>query len=209
MHLNPAAFNAHLDRIGEAFRWRKAFACPCRNAQSGAANTKCTHCNGVGQIWADPVAATAGVAGQKVQLQWQQFGQYLHGDVVLTIQESSKMYELGQFDRIVMLNSTDYFSRGLVRGQDKIYAPVASITRVFWFVDGQIVEGSIPQVAQDGTLSWTSGAPPTGMQYSVTGTAFNEYFCWGQYTTDRNFHSGARLPRKVVARKFDLFGRSG
>ena len=98
MHLNPAAFNAHLDRIGESFLWRKAFACPCRNPQSGAANTKCTHCSGVGQIWAAPVDATAGVAGQKVQLQWQQFGQYLQGDVVLTIQESSKMYELGQFD---------------------------------------------------------------------------------------------------------------
>ena len=45
------------------------------------------------------------------------------------------------------------------------------------------------------------------MVYSLTGKKFDEYFIFGQYPSDRNQHSGMRLPRKLVARKWDLFGR--
>lgn len=211
MRLNPAAFNAWLDNIGQQFKWRKAFKCPCVNQFSGAATPGCPACGGKGVLW-DPAAdAKAGMAGQKVQQRWQQMGQWEDGDAVVTIPENSAMYEMGKYDRVVMLNSTDYFSLALTRGdaQERIHEPVEKVTRVFW-LDAQkaIVNGAIPAVNADGTLVWPgSGAPPLGTQYSITGTRFSEYFCWGNFPSDRNEHSGARLPKRVVLRRFDLFGR--
>lgn len=212
MRLNPAAFNAHLAHLGQQFMWRKSYRCPCVNPSSGAAKPACPACGGKGSIWDPAVKAVAGMAGQKVQQQWQQMGQWQDGDAVLTIQENSPMYEMGKYDRVLMLNSTDYFSLVLTRGspKEKLHEPVEKLTRVFW-LDQQsaIVNGSLPTVAPNGTLTWPAGgvAPPPGTQYSVNGTRYSEYFCWGQFPSDRNEHSGARLPKRVVLRRFDLFSR--
>lgn len=155
----------------------------------------------------------AGMAGQKVQQRWQQMGQWQDGDAVVTIGSDSPMYEMGKYDRVLMLNSTDYFSLVLTHGgpQEKIHEPVEKVTRVFWLnaQGNAIVEGAaFPKVNADGSLTWPgSGAPPLGTQFSVTGTRFTEYFCWDQFPSDRNEHSGARLPKRVVLRRFDLFGR--
>ncbi|MEX3764469.1 hypothetical protein [Paraburkholderia phenoliruptrix] len=210
MRLNPAAFNAHLNSIGQNFKWRKAFHCPCVNPHSGAAAPSCPQCGGKGRIWNAPLDAVAGIAGQKVQLAWAQMGLWQDGDCVVSVPENSPMYEMGQFDRVTLLNSTVYFSSVLVRsGQnERIMGAVEKVTRVFWLDQGKnIVEGGIPTVGADGTLTWSSGAPPAGVQYSVTGTKFTEYFCWGPYPSNRMEHQGARLPKRVILRSFDLYGR--
>jgi hypothetical protein len=60
-----------------------------------------------------------------------------------------------------------------------------------------------------GNLSWPNGGgPPIGVTYSLTGTKFDEYFIFLNLPSDRNEHEGARLPKKVTLRKWDLFGRS-
>lgn len=130
--------------------------------------------------------------------------------MVVSIPENSPMYEMGQFDRVINRNSTDHFSLPLVRGDEseRLHFPVEKIDRVFWLdAGGAIVDGGIPTVGPDGTLTWASGAPPLGATYSVSGKKFNEFFCWGPYPSNRNEHQGARLPKRVVLRKFDLFGR--
>lgn len=210
MFLNPAAFNAHLNHMGQKVTWAKAFRCPCFNPHSGAARANCPNCHGKAWFWADPVTAVTGVASQQLQLKWAQFGMWQDGDTVLSVPEDSPVYESGQFDRIVMLNNTDYFSLPLVRGgpDERISDPVEKITRVFWLDGlGKLVEGGIPEVNADGTLTWTSGSPPVGMPYSITGTKYNEYYVYGAYPGDRMEHQGARLPRRIVVRRFDLFGR--
>lgn len=210
MRLNPSAFNAWMNNIGQEFLWRKAYRCPCVNPLSGAAAPNCPQCGGKSWLWAAPVAAIAGMASQGTQLKWAQFGLWQEGDAVMTIQESSPLYEAGQFDRVVMLNSTDYFSLPLVHGDptERLFVQVEAITRVFWLdVNGNIVEGGIPTVGAGGTLTWATGEPPLGTTYSITGTRFSEYFIYGPYPSDRNEHQGARLPKRVVIRSFDLFGR--
>lgn len=214
MRLNPAAFDAHLDFIGQQFKWRKADRCPNINPHSGASAPNCPLCGGKGVIWSTAVASVAGVAGQQVQRQWAQFGQWQNGDVVVTIPESSPMYEVGEFDRAIMLNATEYFSLTLLRGdpQEKIHLPVQVIKRLFWLdpTNSSIIEGAVfPTVNTDGSLTWplTGTTPPVGTRYTITGTAFVEYFSWGPYPQNRNEHSGARLPKRVVLRRFDLFGR--
>ena len=58
----------------------------------------------------------------------------------------------------------------------------------------------------NGQLSWSVGAS-VGSQYSISGTRYSEYFVWDELPGDRKHHYGARLPRKLVLRRFDLFGR--
>lgn len=210
MQLNPGAFNAFLAGIGQQVKWRRSYACPCITKNSGAAKPNCPLCSGKGRIWDAAVDGVVGIAGQKTQLQWAQFGMWENGDAVLTVPENSPVYNAGQFDRIQMMNSTDPFSLSLTRGQnDKLRMPVEAVNRVFWLnpAGTAIVEGGLPTVAADGTLTWAAGEPPPGVTYSINGTRYSEYFIFQNYLSDRNEHSGARLPKRVVARSFDLFGR--
>jgi hypothetical protein len=118
---------------------------------------------------------------------------------------------MGQNDRVVMLNATEHFSQTLihVHPTERLTGTVESIIRVFW-LDAQkkLIQGGIPTVADNGRLTWDSLEPPAGTQYGVSGVKFSEFYCWGNYPSNRNEHQGARLPKRVVLRKFDLWGRN-
>lgn len=198
--------------MGQDFKWRVAFTCPCRNAHSGAALDGCPRCFGVGTFWGAAVDAKAGVASMSVTKQFAQFGQWESGDAVFSIQESSPMYLAKRYDRMVMMNSAEGFSLPLVRGSnDRLDGHVLAVESVFWLAeDGfTMVTGGIPVVAVDGSLSWSTGEPPEETQYSISGTKCTEYFVWESLPSDRREHSGARLPRRLQARRFDLFNRQG
>lgn len=212
MQFNRSAFNGLLNNIGQEFKWRKSYQCACINPNSGAPLTSCTHCSGKGKVWNPPVDCVAGVASNKTQLEWAKMGMWESGDAVVVIPEDSPMWDIGQFDRATMVNSTDPFSLVLIHGapSERISRPVSSVQRVFWYdkTSGAIVEGGIPDVSSAGALTWPNGgAPPAGMTYSITGQWFTEFFCFGSYASDRNQHKGMRLPKRVVLRRFDLFGR--
>lgn len=211
MQLQPSAFNAFLAGIGQGYTWRKSYACPCVNPISGAAKKNCPHCSGRGRIWDAGKPGVAGMAGSKTQREWAQFGVWESGDVVVTIPENTPIYEIGQYDRMTATNSTEQFSMPLIRGEnDRLHFQAQEISRVFWINDaGAIVDGGIPAVSATGVLSWSSGEPPDGQQYSINGKRFLEYYCWGQFPSNRNEHQGARLPKRVVLRRWDLFGRKG
>lgn len=213
MQLNPAAFNTLLGDMGEWFQWRRSYACPCLNPNSGAALAGCPHCGGKGRLWKAPTRALAGVASSKTQQEWARLGLWMSGDLVLSIPENSPLYDVTQFDRVTSETSTDDFSLPLVRGavKERIHGQIKEITRVFWFGDAdEEVDGGIPAVAADGTLTWPNGGePPAGKAYSISGVKFSDYYCFGPLTSDRNKHAGARLPKRMVMRKFDLLGRNG
>lgn len=212
MQFNPAAFDTFLTGIGQDVLWRRSYACACVNPASGQADPKHALCSGKGRLWDDPVATVTGIASQKVQIQWAQMGMWEAGDMVLSIPQVSALWEAGPFDRITSLNSTDVFSQPLVRGApaERLLFQPASITRCFWLhpTTRQVVEGGLPVVGADGRPSWPNdGEPPPGTTYSLTGTKHSEYFLWSEMPSDRNQHRGMRLPRRVVARRFDLFSR--
>jgi hypothetical protein len=166
---------------------------------------------GKGRLWDEPVETVTGVASQKIQQQWAQMGLYEMGDTVLSVPQASPLWEAGPFDRVLMLNSTDVFSMPLVRGapSERLLFQPAAITRCFWLhpTTRQVVEGGLPAVV-DGLPAWSGeGAPPAGVTYSLTGTRHPEYFVFTELSNDRNQHQGMRLPRRLVARKFDLFNR--
>ena len=209
MKLSSVAFNRHLAHMGQSVQWRRSFACPCTNPHSGAAKPGCPVCGGKGRAWHAAVNCTAAVCSQKAQLEWAKFGQYESGDTVLSLASDSVIYDMSQFDRVVLLNSTDRFSMPLVRGNtDKLRFSAQSISRVFWLdANNAIVDGGIPEVGADGALTWLAGEPAIGTTYTIEGQRMPEYFCWGQIPSDRGIHQGAQLPRKAILRKFDLFGK--
>lgn len=212
MFLSPARFNGHLAHMGQKVTWRKAYACPCRNPSSEASDPRCPHCSGKGYAWDPAQDSVVGVASSKVQREWAQFGMYQSGDSVISIPENSPLYEMGQNDRVVMLNATEHFSLTLTHGAatERLIGKIESISRVYWLNSAkEPVMGGIPMVADNGRLTWETGEPPAGAQYGISGVKFSEYYCWGPYPSNRNEHQGARLPKRVVLRKFDLWGRTG
>lgn len=212
LELNPDAFNDFLYGIGQDCTWAPSYVCPCMTSTSGSANPGCPRCHGRGRIWDAPQPTTVGFASQKSQLEWAKLGLWVSGDAVVVIPEDSVMYDMSQYDHVVMLNSTDNFSKVLTRGavSERLLVTVKAFTRVFW-LDGSsnIVEGGLPVVAADGSLSWPNGGePPANTQYSLNGSRYSEYYCIGPFASDRNEHRGARLPKRVVLRQWDLFGRA-
>jgi hypothetical protein len=213
MQLNPAAFNSFIAGIGQRVQWRRSHACPCVNRVSGAAKPGCPVCAARGRFWDEAKDAVIGIASQNTQKRWAQMGRYEAGDAVVVVPENTPVYEAGQFDRVRMLNSTDRFSLPLLRGapDERLPPAVEEVTRVFWLSQGGVlplIEGNIPErISEVGGITWGDGAPPDGTTYTIEGTKFSEYYVFDQMPSDRNEHSGARLPRKIVLRSFDLFGR--
>lgn len=214
--LNPAAFNAFLSgNIGQLMNWRKGNACPCFNPQSGAAEPGHPLCGGKGWIWDPPIQTKAGLTQQKVERAWAQFGQFEPGDGILTIPGDSAMYDLcGRFDRIELLNSSDAFKLLLVRGaaNERVFLPVVNFTRTFWLDPNDhnaTIDGGLPVLDPvTGVLTWPNNdGPPLGTKYSLAGVRYTDYFVFGNLPSDRNEHFGARLPRKLYMRRFDLFSR--
>lgn len=208
MQLDPNAFNGLLNFLGQMFAWRKAFVCPCVSPSTNAPQPSCLHCHGKGFLWTAAVQGTAGVPSQKVQREFAKLGQWESGDMMLTIGSDSPLYVMGERDRVTMLNGSDPFSINLRKGtNDKLPWTAIQIDRVFWIDGASLVEGGIPTQQADGSLVFTTGAPPAGIAYSVTGTKYSEYFVFQDFATDRGHHFGAKLPIKVQLRRFDLFGR--
>lgn len=213
MQLNPRAFDKFLSGIGQDVQWRRSYACACVSPSSGAPDPKHALCMGKGRLWDPPIATVTGIARQETLAEWAQSGLWESGDMVLSIPQSSPLWSAGQFDRVTMLNATDRFSLPLVRGaptERMMFTPLL-VDRCFWLhpITREVVEGGIPVVDADGRPSWPGGAgePPPGVTYSLSGTKYVEYYVWGQFPSNRNQHQGARLPKRVVVRRWDLFGR--
>ncbi|MBT3196983.1 MAG: hypothetical protein HN842_05230 [Gammaproteobacteria bacterium] len=208
MRFSPRKFNNMINNVAQNVSWRKAYACPCVNPQSSAADPECRHCGGKGNIWDDAVDGTAALTERDTLRQWKEFGQMDAGDLVLVLASDSALYEIGRSDRVVMQDRTEPFSINLLSGRrDQLRLPVVSIDRLFWLLpNGDISDGEIPKILDNGIIEHEF-PPPIGTTYSVTGRQHPEYFVWMSLPTDRPHHKGSRLPRRVVLRKWDLYGR--
>lgn len=212
MRLSPAAFNSFLSAVGQQVMWRRAHRCPNINIHSGAAATDCVVCSGKGWFW-DAAAGpyVIGIPSQSQQRKFANSGMFVEGDMVATIPSTSPVYAMAQFDRLIMLNSTSPYAQVLTRGEnDVLPGRIQAVTEVFWMNSDNTatVAGGIPTVGSDGTLTWSTGAPPDGHQYTIAYTSYDDYFVYLNLPSDRNEHQGAPLPRRAQLRKFDLFGRS-
>ena len=210
MRLSPGKFNSFLNKMSQSVAWQKSHDCPCKDSNSGAAKYDCGACNAVGHLWDEVVTDLVALSGQRTQRAWESFGAYETGDVVVTIPSSSEVYDIGEFDRVVMSDSSLPFSiTKLHDSTEKVQFKNVTVSRVFWLDDSDnVVEGGLPDVGEDGTPTWASGEPPTGKQYTITGRRSPEYFMYQDFPQDRAHHGGMNLPRKVVLRSFELMNKS-
>lgn len=210
MELLASDFNELLAGIGQRCEWRRSFACPCgSNASgSGAADKTCPHCTGFGHLWEDPIESVVGKTGSDVRKKWAQFGQYDDGDTVVTIGSDQAAYGIAAFDRVLMLDQTEPFSMKLVPGVNtRITFPILSVEKVLVIgADGSLKSLGLPDVNQLGQLVWPTGKPLTA--YSITGRRPVEFYAWTNQPFDRPHELGEPLPRRIVLRRFDLYGRS-
>lgn len=213
LRLSPGRFNRLIANLGQPVDWRRAHACPCRDPHSGAARQGCPQCHGKGVFWEAPVAAWTGLTSMRVAREWASFGLWESGDVALTIPSDSALYGCGEFDRITMMTGTEPFSLPIDRtGEERLPFEVVEMVRCFWIDQdsGALMEASLPNLDADGHVFWPEHAarvPPIGSQYTLTGRRRLEYFIFKDLPQDRSHHGGADLPRRVAARRFDLFGR--
>lgn len=210
MKLSASAFNRHLNHMGQSFSWRKGYACPCLNRDSGQPKPNCTHCSGKGRLWVSlAVDGIAGVVSQSRLRNYATFGVWDQDDMMLSIPSDSALYGIGQFDRVASLNRSEPFSISFTRGlNDVIRFPVLEVQRAFYIDAGDALQDlPLPTVLANGTLDWNGTPPPAQSSFSLTGRRRPEYFCYLELPTDRPQHFGERLPRRVVLRRFDLFGR--
>ena len=208
MQLSPGHFNRFLSGIGQDTLWKKSDACPCVSPHSGAASLTCPHCSGKGRIWQAAVAGRVGVSSMHAKRQYAAFGIFEAGDLLLTLPSDSPLYAMGQFDQVRLTGATQPFSVILDRGvQDDLQFSPDSIDRVFWISGANLVE-SLAREVTGLQINWGAHAqPPVGQKYSVTGRWNPDYYVFQELPTERAHHGGLPLPRRVVLRRFDLFGR--
>lgn len=202
-----------LGDMGQGVWWKRARLCPCKNADSGAADPACPVCHGVGWSWGEPIIAHTGLASMQVARQWAHFGQYESGDVVLSVPSNSPLYDAGESDQVVMTDSQHPYVATFTRGapDERWPAFVFKVSEVFT-VDGSVVTPrSHPSLADwraGGVPAWGAGnVPAPGQQYSIRAFRRPIYFVFASLPQDRAHHGGLPLPRRIAARKFDLFSK--
>lgn len=190
--------------------WCKSTQCPCMDVTTLSADPQCPYCHGIGFTWETGIKTIVGLAGEKAQMKWLNSGLYEEGDLVCTIPEISVMWDdFGPYDRLIALNATHSFSRVFIKGHptERLNVPVESIKSVYWRnAAGDVVNGVIPKVSSNGEITFPDEGkvPPYQTKYVMKGLTYSDYFIFRDIGANRNEHSGMRLPKKLVLRRFNL-----
>lgn len=212
MRLNYARFNQLAHKLGQRIQWRQAHTCPCSDPETGRVDYHCPACQGRGVIWDSAQAGQLALSGQKLQRQWAALGLYERGDVVCTLPSDDPVYDLAEFARVLFTDSSKPFSALLNHGgSDNVGPGVQRLDEVLW-LDSGVIERADPTPALDtatGALSWAGvgNEPAAGTRITVSGRRSPEYYCYMEFPQDRSHQQGDPLPRRVVLRRLDLFGR--
>jgi len=164
----------------------------------------------MGIFWESPsVPCICALSGVKAKRQWAEFGQWENGDLLIVCPSDSPSFSAGWGDRFTLADTTESFSTVVVRtGTESVnfYNPVFDAAV---YLDGNRNRVSLdPPNLVDGVLIWPSGAPPSGVRYTLTGRGGPEYYVFNEIPMSRTHHGGsADLPRRIVLRRLDLFGR--
>ena len=209
--LSASTFDAaFLGELGQNLAWRQAATCPCFSHSSGAARPGCPICLSKGVYWTTrETFGRCGLSNQSQAKAFANFGEWSPGDALLTIPGASPFYGAGQYDRFRCLDSTERFSTNLdPEGANTLPWTVVEITSVTWTTpDGTaLIQGSIPMVNPDGSLSFPGLSPPAGQGFAVNGVRYVEYFAYLSLPANRNIGTSG-LPKKLPVRRLDLFKR--
>jgi hypothetical protein len=146
----------------------------------------------------------------QVQKQWELFGRYETGDVVVSIGSDSPVYTIREFDKLVFVNSVEQFSSVMTKTANSVepapYYDILSISSLFYLnISSAIVNVSgVTFNNSNKTLDFSDNSIPVGTQYSITGTRCPSYYMYMDFPQVRYHHHGSLLPKRVVLRKWNF-----
>lgn len=197
------AFNSLLSgrRLGTTVKWARAHRCPCA-AVDGEADSKCAVCLGKGRYydeWSDQFrAGFLGQDSRSLVNMMKEMGGGTVGDGVILISENMPCYEdIGMFDRVQVVDSTDTLEWVLVPGMGVRLPPTAEpLSAVVRSVDGASVQDApFPIPGEDGRISV---AVATTIQFRVA----RLYEVSRELPKVRGFQDG-RQPKRLALVRVD------
>lgn len=131
--LRAESFEDLINRRGRVVRWEEAMLCSCQSVQSGQANYNCKACHGTGRIYEAPIEGKAVVSDISASKQYaNNIGVFQVGDALMSVPyrfpktnklgyntgefDLNPMYDIGDFDRVTLLDDFYKTSEVLVRG---------------------------------------------------------------------------------------------
>jgi hypothetical protein len=158
-----------------------------------------------------------GVSRVVLNQQFAQFGEWEQGDMIATVPARDvcgtvqEIYGIGDMDRVTLLDSVIRRNFVGTRGQqDVLLGRVVRIVMDAFYLDSgspvPLAEGIDFRVTGN-VVEWLRGTTPDGTAYSLRYIACPECFVWKTLEQPRAHDLGLALPKKVILRSFDLFGR--
>lgn len=223
-------FEDMIDRRGRQVQWQEAITCSCWNTASGQPAYTCKACGGKGYIYQPSITSKALVTSVTLSNDWEAMaGVFEVGDAVATIPKripvrlptgqatgqftDNPMFEIGQNDKIVLLDDEFKTSEVLIKNQpiarrnpDTLLNSIITRIKSLSTFDSNTGVVTNYKLGTDYTLNnnvivWKAGgnAPPDGTQYSVTYFHRPAYVVIASLPKPRH-QDGQDLPRYVALR---------
>lgn len=230
--LSAKSFENMITERGVPVKWERAQRCTCWDMTSGQPGYSCKACNGDGYVYDEPIEESAILIQSLIMSKdFTHIGEYRMGDAVATVPYrkrvlidglpdyvENKLYWVGEWDRITLMNTEFRSDEILVRGEslygrepDKLRNE--EITRIVSVLQADTVSGKItfytPEVdfvLENGRIEWLGEAvqyPIIGEKYSVQYYHRPTYQVYTQLPQHRD-QDNQHFPKKVILRYKDV-----
>ena len=229
--LNQQNFEELITRRGIPVKWERSMRCSCWSEDSGQPQYSCKACQGWGYVYEPPIEEDA-VLVMALQMNRNDTpqGEFRLGDAVMTVPMRKRttneqglieyvdipIYNIGEWDRVSLMNTTFRSHEHLVRGQgvygrmpDTLRNP--DVTSVLKVAKMDATTGSVTEYIEDedyqvfgNYIQWASGQGPSiGDRYSVLYYHRPVYIVYQQLPQHRD-PDQQHFPKRVVLRYRDV-----
>lgn len=227
-------FDDLLSRRGRHILWQQAQRCTCWNPHSGQPGYDCLACSGLGYVYDSPGIEETSVLLVSMVLNRdnpQNIGEERLGDCILTVPykkllmgQGIKRYEpvpaywIGEYDRVIVLDTEFKTSEVLVRGEEIFGGKRISdslrnefVTKIIRILKSNSGTGEITYYSEgedyqlsNNKIEWNEDmGPEEGEKYSVLYLHRPTYIVYAQLPQPRN-QDNQVFPRKVVLRHREI-----
>ena len=232
--LHASKYEQMIARRGRDVQWEQAILCSCWNMDSGQPNYQCRACGGKGYTYEEPVVERALVMSITANKEYDEVaGVFEVGDAIMTVPKNAykvvmppgntgvgsivydkenKMFDVGMFDLITLLDDEVKSSELLIRGEPIYGRPADTllnpkVTRILTIRRSDPVTGVVTKYTPNedftftgATINWlTDNQPSEGQVYSVTYMHRPVYTVLTTLPKPRH-QDGQDLPRFVALR---------
>lgn len=230
--LSAKTFEKMITDRGVPVKWERAQRCTCWDMTSGQPAYSCKACNGDGYVYDEPIEESAILIMSLVMnKEFTPIGEYRMGDAIATVPHrkqvvldglpayvENKLYWIGEWDRITLMNTEFRSDEVIVRGEpfygrDPDRLRNSEVTRIVSVLKANTETGKItfynPEtdfVLEAGRINWLEEAvqaPLIGEKYSVQYYHRPTYQVYTQLPQHRD-QDDQHFPKKVILRYKDV-----